>query len=306
MNGRKKVDTGKGRTKEIATLSMIMLMLFSVFAIAPVAAQDTIAGSRTISPTTVAPGDTFTVTVDVDITGTVYGPLLNESLPAGWTITEVDNAGAAHTTGTTKWLWSGAQTTDKTVIYNVTVPTDATPGSYPVTGTVLATVAGETIGPFTVTGDDRVTVDAISPTREFIPPTPADGLTITVNYMNVTVNVADPSAVSTVLLNGNGVNETMYMIANNTWSVNKTGLSNGDYTFKVYANDTVGNMGVSETRAVTVNVTDWNPWDDDGEITDTEISLAEYRWATSTPINGHVVTDSEISLLEYQWATGSV
>ena len=53
-------------------------------------------------------------------------------------------------------------------------------------------------------------------------------------------------------------------------------------------------------------VPDWNPWDDDGKITDTEISLAEYHWATNTPINEHIITDSEISLLEYQWATGIV
>ena len=52
--------------------------------------------------------------------------------------------------------------------------------------------------------------------------------------------------------------------------------------------------------------TDWNTWDDDGIITDEEISLAEWNWATSSPKNGHVMTNSEISLLEYQWATGEV
>ena len=51
---------------------------------------------------------------------------------------------------------------------------------------------------------------------------------------------------------------------------------------------------------------DWNPWDDDCVIKDAEISLAEYHWATNTPINGHIITDAEISLLEYQWATGDV
>ncbi|RJS84014.1 lamin tail domain-containing protein [Methanophagales archaeon] len=54
------------------------------------------------------------------------------------------------------------------------------------------------------------------------------------------------------------------------------------------------------------SVTDWNPWDDDCIITDVEISMAEYHWATSTPKNGHTITDAEISLLEYQWATGDV
>ncbi len=50
----------------------------------------------------------------------------------------------------------------------------------------------------------------------------------------------------------------------------------------------------------------WNTWDDDCVIEDSEISLAEYHWATNTPVNGHIITDGEISMLEYQWATGDV
>ena len=115
---------------------------------------------------------------------------------------------------------------------------------------------GEIAGVTWTDGTFECVINDISPPAiDFIaPPTPVDGSTVTVNYVNVTVNVTDPSGVSTVLLNWNGLNETMNMTADNTWSVNKTGLSNGDYTFKVYANDTAGNMGVSETRVVTVNV----------------------------------------------------
>ncbi len=53
-------------------------------------------------------------------------------------------------------------------------------------------------------------------------------------------------------------------------------------------------------------VSDWNAWDDDCQITNTEISNAEYYWATNTPVNGHTITNAEISLLEGQWATGIV
>ncbi len=51
---------------------------------------------------------------------------------------------------------------------------------------------------------------------------------------------------------------------------------------------------------------DWNPWDDDCDIEDTEISKAVYHWKTLIPINGHTVTDTEMSLLVYQWKTGDV
>ncbi|MEA1895528.1 MAG: hypothetical protein U9N36_10095, partial [Euryarchaeota archaeon] len=46
----------------------------------------------------------------------------------------------------------------KTVIYDVTVPAGTTTGDYPVTGTVIATVGGSTIGPFDLTGANQVTV----------------------------------------------------------------------------------------------------------------------------------------------------
>ena len=153
-------DRRNRKERNRLTIGIAVMLSLSIMALAlvtPATAQETIAGSRTITPTTVAPGDTFTVTVAIDITGTVYGPVLDEDVPAGWTVTEADNAGGTPGLGTS-WLWSGAQTTDKTVVYDVTVPDDAAGGDYPVTGTVLATAAGETIGPFTITGDESVTV----------------------------------------------------------------------------------------------------------------------------------------------------
>jgi hypothetical protein len=51
---------------------------------------------------------------------------------------------------------------------------------------------------------------------------------------------------------------------------------------------------------------DWNLWDNDYIITDVEISLAEYYYATSDPINDHVITDVEINLLVHYWVTGDI
>ena len=36
---------------------------------------------------------------------------------------------------------------------------------------------------------------------------------------------------------------------------NKTGLSDGTYTYRVYANDSAGNMNVTETRNITIDTT---------------------------------------------------
>ena len=121
----------------------------------------TIAGDRVIDPLTVASNDTFTVTVTVTMTGAVYGPILDEAVPAGWTVTEVDNAGATYNADDTSWLWSGGPYSGTmTVMYNVTVPDGTDNGMYPVTGEVLGTtIIGASLGPSTVTGDNEVEVE---------------------------------------------------------------------------------------------------------------------------------------------------
>jgi len=144
------------RTMDKRNILLIMLVISLVFAIPSASAAD-ITADRAISPITVAPGETFTVTVTVTLVG-VYGAVLEENVPAGWTITEVDNAGATYNAGDTSWLWSGGPHTDtKTVVYDVTVPVDAVINTYTISGDVLATI-GSTIGPFAVTGNDQVTV----------------------------------------------------------------------------------------------------------------------------------------------------
>ncbi len=143
------------------------------------------------------------------------------------------------------------------------------------------------------------TADTTPPTIDFIAPTPADGSTIEVNYVNVTVNVADESGVSTVLLNWNGVNRTiMSMTEENTWSVTKTNLSNEIYTFKVYANDTVGNMGVSEVRAVTVEA---------GEDTTPPVitSVASSGITTTSATITWTTDESSDSLVKYGTTSGT-
>jgi len=56
-------------------------------------------------------------------------------------------------------------------------------------------------------------------------------------------------------LNWEGVNESMLPGTGTSFYYNKTIRYSGNYTFKVYANDTSGNTNVSETRIVIVNLT---------------------------------------------------
>ena len=118
--------------------------------------------------------------------------------------------------------------------------------------------------PFTPVNGTFTIRETTPPMIEFVePPTPENNSTNTTGNVTITVTVSDSSGVSTVLLNWNGDNEsmnpqspgtqTMYMTGDATWSINKMELSPGNYTYKVYANDTYDNWGESETRVVTVS-----------------------------------------------------
>ena len=137
-----------------------------------------------------------------------------------------------------------------------TVDSDAPDGTYAIDITtvgladeIIEDISGITINDGTV---EVITTDTTPPTIEFVPPTPANGSTVTVNYVNVTVNVTDPSGVSIVALNWHGAPEMMHASGYNTWSVNKTNLSDGTYMYQVYARDTHDNLGASEVRTVNV------------------------------------------------------
>ncbi|RZN34797.1 MAG: hypothetical protein EF813_09555 [Methanosarcinales archaeon] len=151
------------KKKQMLGLLTVVVVLLVFAASTPSAAAGTITGDRTISPACVNAGDTLRVTVDVTITDEVYGPVLNESIPAGWNVTVIDDDGAMCNVDKTTWLWSGVQTGTKTVSYNVTIPVDTASGNYSMRGIVLATISGETggpeiVGPYVVIGDGEVTV----------------------------------------------------------------------------------------------------------------------------------------------------
>lgn len=136
-----------------------LVILCCVFAgVTPVLAENTIAATRTITPTTVSQGGAFTVTVQIDIDGEVYGPVLNESILTDCNVEEIENAGATYNSLETRWLWGGAQSEPKTVVYDVTVPSNTEEGVYQIVGTILATDAGSTLGPFNVAGDNSITI----------------------------------------------------------------------------------------------------------------------------------------------------
>ncbi|MGB9707804.1 MAG: hypothetical protein ACPLXC_00545 [Candidatus Pacearchaeota archaeon] len=101
------------------------------------------------------------------------------------------------------------------------------------------------------------TGDIDPPIIIFVSPTPTNGSTINMNYVYVNTSITDNVAVDTAVLEWNGTNFTMEGAEPNYY-LNVTGLSDGLYIFRVYANDTSNNWNVSETRYVNVNTTSPN------------------------------------------------
>jgi len=199
---------------------------------------------------------TAVVTVSYTVNTAISSLTIKENIPSDWTITAQTSSPTASTykAATHEWLYLLPPVGSGTITYTVSGPagdTDTISGTYDIGAGGLATPSTTV----TLTGASEIVITFVEP------PTPANGATVTVNYVNVTVSIAQTN-ISTVLLNWNGENETMTKVGLNSWSyhdnesVAKTGLVNGTYTYKVYANDTLDNWGVSKTRTVTVNISE--------------------------------------------------
>lgn len=138
----------------VVSVIMVSALLMTLM---PTMAEDVIAGTRTISSTTVVPGETVTVTVEISISSAIYGPIIHEDIPEGWGITVVDNGGSTYKSVGTNWLFSGIQDETRRVVYDVEIPSNAAEGEYYITGTTQATAVGKEIMGQTV-GDSIITV----------------------------------------------------------------------------------------------------------------------------------------------------
>ena len=129
--------------------------------------------TRTISTSAALPGSTFLVIVRMEPQMDVAGVGLQESLPVGWQIKPLENAGAAFKRSTVQWIFVDTirANTTKVVSYELTVP----PASQLMTSTmpVCFTLSGtfQAMTPFMeipVEGDNKVEVSSALPLKEAI------------------------------------------------------------------------------------------------------------------------------------------
>jgi hypothetical protein len=101
-----------------------------------------------------------------------------------------------------------------------------------------------------------VTADFSLPEVTLIPPTPEDKEIINKDYFVINASVTNNFEIDECWIDFNGTNQTMIKVGsgeNITCYINKTELLPGNYTFRVYANDSTSKIGYSENLTVRIN-----------------------------------------------------
>jgi hypothetical protein len=81
-------------------------------------------------------GESTNITIRIN-SNVIEALALKEVLPAGWNLTRMSDDAIIFKNGTNEWIWSNVTPgITKTVIYSITAPTDATPGTYYINGTM--------------------------------------------------------------------------------------------------------------------------------------------------------------------------
>ncbi|EMA68626.1 glycoside hydrolase family protein [Halorubrum aidingense JCM 13560] len=127
-------DTAHGYLRQTITALIALSLVLSVFGpVGTVAADPSVSVEQTPDSTTVAPGETVTLTTEFDV-AELNAPQLTVGLPDGWEITEQTAEGPAAYNDEDTWQWLAGDddgvTVSYTVEYTVSVPEDASPGEY--------------------------------------------------------------------------------------------------------------------------------------------------------------------------------
>ena len=117
--------------------------------------------------------------------------------------------------------------------------------------------ANDSLGNMQLTGNRTVTIDTVAPNISYFSDTPVNASTQSNSTIIINVSVNDSfSSINTCILEWNGVNQTLTKNATATTVscyIRNTSVSDGTYNYRVFANDSLGNMQLTGNRTVTIS-----------------------------------------------------
>ena len=140
-----KAFRNKSRIQLSGLISGFVLIILFAWTILPASATG-IEANREFSVGTVNPGESFAVIVHIITTRDIEALTLDENLPEGWQVSQWENNGAVFQetstfkASTLEWIWveNLSAREEKTVVYNVTVPSNSEPGNFTLSGRIYA------------------------------------------------------------------------------------------------------------------------------------------------------------------------
>lgn len=165
-----KAFRNKSWIKLSGLVSGFALIILFVWIILPASAAG-IEANREISAGTVNPGESFAITVHIITDQDIESLTLDENLPEGWQVSEWENNGAVFQetsifkASTLEWIWveNLSAGEERTVVYNVTVPSNYKPGNFTLSGRISA----YSVSAVPVKGFSEVTVTSSPPEANF-------------------------------------------------------------------------------------------------------------------------------------------
>ncbi|AKB82224.1 Cell surface protein [Methanosarcina barkeri 3] len=165
-----KTFRNKSWIKLSGLISGFALIILFAWIILPASAAG-IEANREISAGTVDPGESFAITVHIITDQDIESLTLDENLPEGWQVSEWENNGAVFQetstfkASTLEWIWveNLSAGEERTVVYNVTVPSNYEPGNFTLSGRISA----YSVSAVPVEGFSKVTVTSSPPEANF-------------------------------------------------------------------------------------------------------------------------------------------
>jgi PKD repeat protein len=276
--------------RKIMMLLMACFMLISVSS--PAMAAGGLTAVRSFSSSVVSPGDTFRVSVELNAYSSVTAPAIDEELPPAWTVSVVDKAGSTYKSSTEEWFFLASLNSGdhRTIIYDVTVPSDTPEGTYTISGTY----SSNTISPSSTLGDKDIVVSS-TPSDPVVAPDADFSANVVSGIFPLTVQFTDIST---------GTPTGWEWDFNNDGTVDCTD-QNPEHTFTSAANydvklnvmNSAGSDSLTKTDYIMVSDPNDNPGDnpDEGGSDAKSTSSAVSLGAEIVPAVGIVVTPGTIN-----------